>query len=70
MRKYDGVAAQSFAGQALFVGPTMFMRFSKTFAISGSWGVQVAGHAVADPGTLDLTNFTRDQATLRIEYNF
>jgi hypothetical protein len=70
LRKYEGLAPDAFAGEALFVGPTMFARFSKTFAISGSWGVQAAGRAAGDPGSLDLTNFSRHQATLRLEYNF
>jgi hypothetical protein len=43
---------------------------SKSVAISGAWGLQVAGHATAVPAALDLANFTRQQATLRLEYNF
>jgi hypothetical protein len=70
LRKYDGLGLDPFAGQALFLGPTMFVRFSRTFAISGAWGIQVAGHAVDVPGSLDLTNFTRHQAMLRLEFNF
>jgi len=48
----------------------MFVRFSKALAISGAWGVQVAGHAIDVPGSLDLANFTRHQALFRLEYNF
>jgi hypothetical protein len=70
LRKYDALAPEAFAGEALFVGPTTFLRLSKTLAISGSWGVQVAGRAAGDPGSLDLTNFTRHLATFRVEYNF
>jgi hypothetical protein len=32
--------------------------------------MQVAGKAVHDPGALDLTNFERHQARLRIAYEF
>jgi hypothetical protein len=70
LRKYDGIGLEALLGQAFFVGPTAFFRLSKSLAISGAWGVQVAGHATAVPAPLDLTNFTRQQATLRIEYNF
>jgi hypothetical protein len=69
-RKYDALGLDCFAGQALFVGPTMFVRFSKTLAISGAWGIQAAGHAVDIPGSLDLTNFSHHQALFRLEYNF
>jgi hypothetical protein len=70
LRKYEGLGIDPFAGEALFLGPTVFVRFSETFAISGGWGFQVAGRAVDDPGALDLSNFTRQQATLRLECNF
>jgi hypothetical protein len=69
-RKYDALGLDCFAGQSLFVGPTMFVRFSKSLAISGAWGIQAVGHAVDNPGSLDLTNFTRHQALFRLEYNF
>jgi hypothetical protein len=59
-----------FAGQALFVGPTMFVQFSKNWTVSGAWGVQVAGHAIDIPGSLDLTNYTHHQALFRLMYNF
>jgi hypothetical protein len=70
LRKYDGLGLNSLAGQGLFLGPTTFVRLSKSFAISGAWSIQVAGRASDMPGSLDLTNFARHQALLRIEYNF
>jgi hypothetical protein len=36
LRKYDALDATAFAGDALFIGPTLFVRFSKTLAISGA----------------------------------
>jgi hypothetical protein len=70
LRKYDGIGLDSLLGQAFFVGPSAFIRLSKSLAISGAWGFQVAGHATIVPAALDLTNFTRQQAALRLEYNF
>lgn len=67
---YDQFGLGQFSGQALFLGPTTFIRLSETAAVSAAWGIQVAGHAVDVPGSLDLTNFTRQQAVLRLEYNF
>jgi hypothetical protein len=69
LRKYDALDVTSFAGDALFIGPTMFVRFSKTLAISGAWDFQAIGHATGAPGSLDLVNFTRSQALFRVEYN-
>jgi hypothetical protein len=36
LRKYDALDVTAFAGDALLIGPTMFVRFSKTLAISGA----------------------------------
>jgi|SRR5579883_100478 len=70
LRKYDALGLDAFAGEAMFLGPTFFVRVAKGLAVSGAWAVQTAGHAAGVPGTLDLANFTRHQATLRVEYNF
>jgi hypothetical protein len=70
LRKYDSLGFDAFAGQALFVGPTMYVQFSKVWAISGAWGIQAVGHTVDIPGSLDLKNFTHHQALFRLEYNF
>ncbi|MGO4716655.1 hypothetical protein [Bradyrhizobium sp. 2TAF24] len=70
LRKYEGLGLGSLAGKALYVGPTTFVRLSKTLAVSGAWDIQVAGRATDLPGFLDLAHFTRHQALLRVEYNF
>jgi hypothetical protein len=70
LRKCDGIGFDSFAGQALFVGPTMYASLSKNMAISAAWSVQVTGHAADMPGSLDLENFERHRAQLRVMYNF
>jgi hypothetical protein len=38
--------------------------------MSAAWSIQVAGHATAVPGALDLARFSRQQALLLLEYNF
>jgi hypothetical protein len=70
LRKYDGIGLDALLGQAFFAGPTAYFRLSKSLAISGAWGFQVAGRTTGVGGALDLTNFTRQQAQLRVEYNF
>ncbi len=70
LRTYQGIGFHAFAGDALFVGPTMYARLSKDLAVSAAWNIQVAGGAVDSPGSLNLTNFERHRALLRLEYNF
>ena len=68
---YDGLGLNSFAGHALFVGPTLYWKISKLYWMSAAWSMQVAGHAANDrPSQLDLTHFERQQAILRFGYNF
>ncbi len=70
LRTFQGIGLDWFAGDALFVGPTMYATLSKNLAVSAAWNIQVAGGAVGSPGSLDLTNFERNRVLLRLEYNF
>jgi hypothetical protein len=70
LRSYDGIGLDRLAGHALFVGPTMYATLPKTLAIGAAGNVQVAGHASDIPGALDLKNFERYRAQLRVMYKF
>jgi len=70
LQRYEGLGFDPFAGEALFVGPTMYASLAKNIAISAAWNVQIAGRAVDAPGSLDLKNFERHEAKLRLMYNF
>jgi len=70
LRTFQGIGLDWFAGDALFVGPTMYAALSKDLAVSAAWSTQVAGGAVGSPGSLDLINFERNRVLLRLEYNF
>ncbi|MBY0299306.1 MAG: hypothetical protein K2X71_25260 [Methylobacterium sp.] len=70
LRAYDGIGLDRFAGEAVYLGPTVYASVSDHAWVSFTWGVQVAGRAVGGPGPLDLTSFDRHQARLRIGYSF
>lgn len=59
-----------FAGQAVFMSPTFYAKFSEQLWISAVWNIQVAGSAAAQVGPQDLSNFERHQVKLRFGYNF
>lgn len=69
-RAYDGLLFQTFDGHALFVGPTMQINFTPKILLSAAFFAQVAGHAVDDPRTFDLTNFQRYRSNLKLEFEF
>lgn len=61
LRQYDGLGFDAFAGQAFFLGPTLYMQLSERAWVATAWSAQVAGRSVAQPGSLDLVNFERHQ---------
>ena len=60
----------SWPGRAFFVGPTVYVKFSERAWMTVAWSSQVAGHAAAVAGSLDLVNFERQQARLLFGVNF
>jgi hypothetical protein len=69
-RKYDGIGLDDFAGQALFVGPTAFLKLSDRSRLTANWSFQAWGHAAGSTAALDLVNFERYQARLVLGVNF
>lgn len=70
LRQYDGIGLDNFAGQAFFAGPTLYVKFSARAWMTLAWSAQVAGHATAVAGSLDLVNFERHQARLLFGVSF
>ena len=52
VRTHNGISLNTFTGDALYVGPTFFWQASKSIAVMGAWGAQVAGDTKAIPGTI------------------
>jgi len=70
LRHYDGLGLNSFAGQALYIGPTLYATFGRGYFVSAAWNVQVWGAVAASSGALDLVNFERHQVKLRFGVSF
>jgi hypothetical protein len=70
LRDYSGSALNVFAGQALYIGPTVYARLAGNAFVSAAWNFQVWGFAPAAPGALDLVNFERHQVKLRFGVEF
>lgn len=69
-RAYDGLTLRSVVGQALYVGPTLYVQLSKKTYVSAAFAVQVAGRAAGENFNLDLTNFERYRGRLRVGFEF
>jgi hypothetical protein len=69
-RAYDGLAFQSFEGNAFYVGPTLNIQFNSKVMLAAAFSTQVAGQAVGENHNLDLTNFERYHTNLKLEFEF
>jgi hypothetical protein len=70
LRAYQGAGLETFTGQALYLGPTLYARLSEKAWLSAAFDVQAGGRAVDTPGALDLVNFERYQANFRLGFDF
>jgi hypothetical protein len=70
LRKYDSLGWDEFAGHALFVGPTAFIKLSERARLTLAWSVQAWGHTTGTASALNLIDFERHQARLIFGVNF
>jgi len=70
LRKYEGIGLQEFAGQALFVGPTAYLKLSERSRLTAAWSFQAWGRPAGSSLALDLASFERHQARLVFGVNF
>lgn len=70
LRAYSGLGLDRFAGQAVYLGPTLYKELTEETWISFTWGTQVSGSEVRAGADRDLTNFDRHQVRLRIGTHF
>ena len=70
LRHYDGIAFNTFTGDAVYVGPTLFIRLAPKVLVSAALNTQVAGHEVGLGSQLNLTDFSHHRAKLLFEFEF
>jgi hypothetical protein len=70
LRSYEGLALDRLAGQALFIGPTLFARLTKRLWVISAVSPQLTGRAAGTRGSLDLVNFERYQAKVQFGLEF
>jgi hypothetical protein len=71
LRHYDSLGFKNYTGDAIFVGPTMFVQIAPKVFVAGSWNYQVRGSDVDDPGArVNLAEFSRQRAKLKAAVEF
>jgi hypothetical protein len=69
-RAYQGAGFEIFSGDALYLGPTLYAKLAERVWVSAAFNIQARGRAVTAPGGLDLVDFERYQAKLRLGFQF
>lgn len=70
LRAYEGLAFGRYRGEAVFAGPSLFWSPSHGMWVSAAVDVQVAGREAGSAATLDLADFSRVQARIKIGMEF
>lgn len=70
LRHFDGVGLIAFTGDAVYVGPNLYLQISPKVFVTAAWNTQVSGHEVGEPAKLDLTDFSRHRAKLKLAIEF
>jgi len=71
LRHYDGIWFNSFTGDAIYVGPTLYVQLGRKMFMTAAWNTQVKGRDVDDPcASLNLAEFSRHRAKLKLAVEF
>lgn len=74
LRHYDSLGLNDYTGDAVLVGPTLYVQLTRKAFITAAWNTQVAGHEVdagiVNPAPFNLTEFQRNRARLKLGVEF
>jgi hypothetical protein len=70
LRHYDSIGLSNFTGDAVMVGPTMYVQFTPKMFMTAAWNAQVYGREVGNPVSLNLAEFQRHRAKLKFAVEF
>lgn len=71
LRHYEGIWLNHFEGDALYVGPTLYVKLAHNMSLAAAWNAQVSGSEADNPGaSLNLGEFSRHRAKLSLSVEF
>jgi opacity protein-like surface antigen len=70
LRAYEGLALNRFLGDAVFAGPSLFWRITGNTWLSAAVDFQLAGREAGRANGLELTDFNRMQARIKLGTEF
>jgi hypothetical protein len=70
LRHYDAANLTAFTGDAVMLGPTLYIQFTPKMFMTAAWNAQVWGREVGNPVSLNLAEFQRHRAKLKFAWEF
>jgi hypothetical protein len=70
LRHYDDVGLSAFTGDAVMLGPTLYVQFTPKMFMTAAYNGQVWGREIGNPVSLNLAEFQRHRAKLKFAYEF
>ncbi len=70
LRHYDAANLTAFTGDAVLLGPTLYVQFTPKMFMTAAWNTQVWGREVGNPVSLNLAEFQRNRARLKFAVEF
>jgi hypothetical protein len=70
LRHYDAIGLTAFTGDAVLLGPTLYIQFTPKMFMTAAWNAQVWGREIGNPVSLNLAEFQRHRARLKFAWEF
>jgi hypothetical protein len=70
LRHYDSAALMECTGDAVMLGPTLYVQFTPKMFMTAAWNTQVWGREIGNPVSLNLAEFQRNRARLKFAVEF
>jgi hypothetical protein len=70
LRHYDAANLTAFTGDAVMLGPSLYVRFTPKMFMTAAWNSQVWGREVGNSASLNLSEFQRHRAKLKFAWEF
>jgi hypothetical protein len=70
LRHYDAANLSAFTGDAVMLGPSIYIQFTPKMFMTAAWNAQVWGREIGNPVSLNLAEFQRHRARLKFAWEF
>lgn len=70
LRHYDAIGLTAFTGDAVLLGPSIYIQVTPKMFMTAAWNAQVWGREMGNPVSLNLAEFQRHRARLKFAWEF